>query len=96
MNGGKRPGAGRKKASHTIQAEAAKAELVRMYCENVRPINEALIQKAKQGDIAAIKELHDRVFGKAAQPLTTPDDNPLRLLVTFDNAFTPRAESNRG
>jgi hypothetical protein len=29
-----------------------------------------LIDKALLGDIQAIKELHDRVYNKAAQPLT--------------------------
>ena len=34
-----------------------------------------LKKKAKDGDIAAIKELHDRVMGKSAQPLEGPGDN---------------------
>lgn len=70
--GGFRQGAGRKvgsKATHTVQAEAAKAELIRMYMENVQPINQALIDKAKTGDTQAIRELHDRVWGKAAQDI---------------------------
>jgi hypothetical protein len=71
-NGGARPGAGRKKgsvASHTRDAAAGKALLIKMYLEKIRPINEALIAKAMSGDIAAIKELHDRVYDKARQPI---------------------------
>lgn len=92
--GGKREGAGRKKAPHTIEKEAAKAELIRMYCENIRPINEALIKKAKKGDIQAIKELHDRVYGKATQPLSNDDGKP--LLIQFDDAFTRQAKTDSG
>lgn len=70
--GGARPGAGRKKgskASHTLKAEQGKALLIQMYLENIRPINEALLSKAKEGDMQAIKELHDRVYGKSLQPI---------------------------
>ena len=68
--GGARPGAGRKKgwrAVHTLSAEIAKKNLIEKYIKNADPINEALIQKALTGDIQAIRELHDRVFGKPQQ-----------------------------
>lgn len=87
--GGKRPGAGRKKghkASHTLQAEQAKAELIRMYVENIKPINQALIDKAIAGDIQAIKELHDRVFGKAPQAITGPNGKDLTIIVSSESA----------
>lgn len=54
-------------AAHTIQAEAGKAALIAAYLKNIKPINDALIKKAKKGDIQAIRELHDRVYGKAHQ-----------------------------
>jgi hypothetical protein len=63
-NGGKRPGAGRKKAGHTIQAEAYRAYLVSEVMKNAKPIVAALIDKAKTGDVQAIKELHERAMGK--------------------------------
>lgn len=62
------------KAAHTLQAQEAKAVLVRAYCENAQPINEALISKAKQGDIRAIRELHERVYGRATQELSVNTD----------------------
>ena len=68
-HGGKREGSGRKKARHTILAEAGKAALIQAYIENIKPINKALIAKAKKGDIQAIRELHDRVYGKAPQDI---------------------------
>lgn len=80
--GGKRPGAGRKKgskATHTLEAEKAKQELIRMYIENCRPIHQALIDKAKSGDISAIKELFERVHGKVPQTLGGDKNNPIIL-----------------
>ena len=70
-NGGARPGAGRKKgqkANHTLQAEAARKKLIEMYSVAAEQINLVLIDKALKGDMLAIKELHDRAFGKAYQP----------------------------
>lgn len=80
--GGRPKGA---KATHTLEAQKAKEELIRMYIENIRPINEALINKAKEGDMQAIKELHDRVWGKSVQPIE--GDIKGELLITFDQSF---------
>lgn len=67
------------KATHTIQAEAAKAELIKAYIKNIKPINEALIKKATEGDIQAIRELHDRVYGKSPQAITGPEGGPIQI-----------------
>lgn len=82
--GGYRPNAGRKfgsKATHTVQAEAAKKQLVSMFVVQKEPIFKALIGKALTGDVPALKELFERVWGKESQPLTgdlnhTFDDIP--------------------
>lgn len=69
-NGGKRPGSGRKKgsvASHTLEAATAKALLITMFCARQVKINNALLKKAETGDVPAIKECFDRVYGKAVQ-----------------------------
>lgn len=69
-HGGKREGSGRpkgSKATATLNAEQAKQALINMYMERITPINNALLAKAEAGDIQAIKELHDRVYGKANQ-----------------------------
>lgn len=71
---------GRPKAAHTLQAEAGKALLIKMYMENIKPINEALLNKAKSGDIAAIKELHDRVHGKANQAVDVTGEVGIKIL----------------
>ena len=73
------------KATHTIELEAAKKELIRAYIENIKPINDALIKKAVEGDLAAIKELHDRVYGKAMQPVEGKLTGELKMI--FDPTF---------
>lgn len=57
-----------------------------MYVENIKPINQALIDKAIAGDIQAIKELHDRVFGKAPQAITGPNGKDLTIIVSSESA----------
>jgi hypothetical protein len=86
--GGARPGAGRPKDSkekQTLIKEQALLVLREMVLQEITPIAEKLIEKAKTGDIPAIKELFDRAFGKAPQSLTGPDGGALQIL--FDAAF---------
>lgn len=73
---GRPPGS---KSSHTLQVEWARRELIQTYIDNIKPINAALIKKVKSGDVLAIKELHDRVFGKAAQPIVGPGGGPIQM-----------------
>lgn len=63
----------------TLEAIAAKEKLVAMYMENIVPITEALIAKAKEGDVAAIKELHDRVYGRPLQAISGPNEGPIQV-----------------
>ena len=74
--GGRPKGA---KATHTLTAEQGKALLVKMYMERITPINNALLAKAESGDIQAIKELHDRVYNKAAQPITGANNGAIQF-----------------
>ncbi len=60
---------GRPKAAHTIQAEKAKQLLIAMYIANAKPINDKLLEMARGGDLGAIRELHERAWGKSAQSL---------------------------
>ena len=66
--GGARPGAGRPKGSFaksTLDAIAVKQHLIEQYQKNAEAIHFALIDSAASGDIQAIKELFDRVYGKS-------------------------------
>ena len=44
-------------------------------------VAEALFRKAEDGDIAAIKELGDRLDGKAQQEITGNSDQPITIVV---------------
>lgn len=51
---------------------------------HVQEIALALVKKAKEGDVNAIKELADRVEGKAAQSLEVKHVDPFDQLTTSD------------
>ncbi len=67
MKGGYRPGAGRKKGFAAKSSEEARKLFAEMTMREIQPIAQALIIKAKNGDVAAAKELFDRSWGKAVQ-----------------------------
>jgi hypothetical protein len=46
----------------------------------LRAIARALILKASEGDMPAIKELADRVDGKVPQGISGDDENPLTMV----------------
>lgn len=69
MRGGYRNGAGRKKGFSAKSAEEARRILSEMVMREINPIGEALITKAKNGEIPAIKELFDRTWGRAPQSI---------------------------
>ena len=86
--GGKRLGAGRPKgtlASHTLEAQELRKRLIEAAKENWEAIIFTLIDKAVSGDTIALRELLDRVLGKAIQALGTPDDEgnilPFQIIV---------------
>ena len=89
MRGGYRENAGRKQGFAAKNAEEARRILSEMVMREIEPIGEALIVKAKKGDVLAVRELFDRAFGKASQ--TTKIDLtdkripiPLLDLMDFD------------
>lgn len=104
QNGGARPGAGRPKgrvAKSTLIALETRNKLIEMYKVAAEQINLVLIEKALKGDIMAIKELHERAWGKAYQageldvtsngkPLTLSDEQYKQALA----AATKRSDSN--
>lgn len=71
---------GRPKGFNAINAEKAKEALIKAYLERVNPINKALLDKAESGDIQAIKELHDRVYGKANQAIDMKGEVEVRII----------------
>jgi hypothetical protein len=65
--GGYRPNAGRKKGFSTLESEKAREFIVRRVNESIGPIIDSLVERGKNGDLGAIKELFDRAYGKAVQ-----------------------------
>ena len=55
----------------------------------LRAIAEALFLKASEGDIAAIKEIGDRLDGKSAQSVTVSGDadNPLTIFAKVERVI---------
>ena len=49
--------------------------------KRIHRVAEALFAKAEDGDIAAIKELGDRIDGKASQEITGDSDAPITVIV---------------
>src|SRR5215813_11909968 len=84
--GGKRLGAGRPKgtlASHTVLAQEMRKALIEAAAEEWGPIIKSLIQLAKRGEVYAIRELLDRIFGKATAQLelSGPGGLPFQIIV---------------
>lgn len=67
--GGKREGAGRKKAPHTIATEAFRKRLIEKIIKEQDPIIEKLIERAKTGSEKAIEMILERVIGRPITPL---------------------------
>ena len=94
-NGGKREGAGRKPGTKAKLAELYNELLAKEVAKEKLPIITALITRAKTGDIAAIKEIHDRLMGKAEQPITGKDGGPIEQRIIYLPQREPMATSPR-
>lgn len=77
----------------TLLAEEGKKALIQAYMENITPINNALIKKARMGDVTAIKELHDRVHGKSLQSVELSGKNGVPLFDEITKTKSKKAIS---
>lgn len=71
-NGGARPNSGPKlgaKYKKTIAKEAATMYLIRRIEESIEPLTTALLRKALEGDMPALKESFERGLGKVRDTL---------------------------
>ena len=75
-------------AKSTIEAMEIKNLYIEQAKKHALPILNALIKKAKRGDVMAIKEFNDRVFGKSMQPTETK--------IKFDEMNTMDVERTTG
>lgn len=67
---------------HRIWAETIRRAVVQNDAEKLRSLAEKLIGLAADGDVAALRELGDRLDGKPAQQvqLSGDDDAPLKIV----------------
>ncbi len=94
MKGGKRIGAGRKKGFAAKNAEEARILLSSRVLEEIGPICEALIKKAKKGNIHAIRELFDRAWGKSPQAMNGAFEmRHLQIVISQESAQRYRIEN---
>ena len=81
-HGGKRLGAGRPKGSkapHTLEIAAAKEHMVKKIIEELDEMLLPQIEKAKQGDSVAFKNLLNRAFGRPKESVVVEDDVILKI-----------------
>lgn len=64
MHGGFRQGAGRKQGFSAKSAEEGRRLFAERVAQELGPITDVLVSKAKEGDIRAIRELLDRAWGR--------------------------------
>lgn len=76
MHGGHRIGAGRKQGFAAKSAEEARIYISQRLAGEIEPITEALISKAKGGDLKAVRELFDRAWGRPRQELALDVNEP--------------------
>ncbi len=76
-NRGGQPG-NKNGAKGKLWSDAIRMELAQDK-QRVRKLVRALLDKAEAGDVAALKELGDRIEGKANQTISGPDEGPIQV-----------------
>ncbi len=69
--------------NNRLWANTLRRAIVQGDGERLRRIAEAMLAKAEDGDMTAIKELGDRIDGKVPQALTGEDGGPVVLLAQW-------------
>lgn len=65
--------------NNRLWANTLRRAVVQADGERLRRIAEKLLDQAEEGNIQAIKELGDRLDGKAAQAIVGPDGGPVQF-----------------
>lgn len=58
---------GRPKSNNTKQSEALKEYLIEQVIKEKKPLIAALIKRGKAGDVSAIRDIFDRILGRAKE-----------------------------
>lgn len=79
-------GGGGRKADKIIRD--ALIAVARQQPEKVKKLAEMWWNKALDGDMMAADKLTDRIDGKAAQPISGDDENPLTIIQRIERVIT--------
>lgn len=82
-HGGLRTGAGRKRGFSALKAEEARRIFAEKVAAEIEPLVDALIYKAKEGNIHAAHELFNRAWGKAPQLVSNAPEPITGVKVTI-------------
>lgn len=97
------PGGGREKETEEERLsriakkealETLKENHLNKFIEALEEINPALIKKAKEGDVSAIKEIHDRIFGKPKQGLELSGDKDAPISISISEVVALKNNLN--
>lgn len=69
--------------NNRLWANTIRRAVVQADPDRLRRIAEAMLDKAEEGDMSAIRELGDRLDGKVAQTIQGPDGGPAVLLAQW-------------
>ncbi len=89
MRGGQRQGAGRKKgskASHTLEAQEARAYIIQQVGASLEVIIRGLIKKAASGDVRAAQSLFERAYGRPYTPEGEPAQQVVVTVIKYASA----------
>jgi hypothetical protein len=98
QHGGKRLGAGRKKgsmASHTIEALEIRSHLIKEAIKEKKPLIKALMEKAKQGDVPALREILERTLGRVTEQINIRADEQFEELKKIQDGIREIIERER-
>lgn len=80
--------------NNRLWAETIRRALVQSDGERIRRIAEALLQKAEDGDMTAIKEVGDRLDGKASQAIDANITGDLSITHIARTIIDPANDKN--
>jgi hypothetical protein len=89
--GGKRPGAGMPKghkSKKTLDVLQAREYIRKRVTEELGPIMDVAIEQAKKGDAMTRRDLFDRAYNKAIQPISgDSESDPIKIDVNITPAL---------
>lgn len=80
--------------NNRLWADTLRRACVQANGKKLRGMAEALIAKALEGDVSAIKEVGDRIDGKVPQMIQGDEDNPLTMITKIERVIVRPSDKN--